>query len=132
MNCNYCGNPAECVTLRQLYGSKFPLNKWAWRCRPCCASVGCHGLTKTPLGTLAKEPLRRARNAAHAVFDPLWKQGYYSRANAYQLLADDMDMPAGDCHIANFNEDQCARVVIFATRHRQAIFQNHLRNAFQR
>jgi hypothetical protein len=110
--------------MRQHYGSPYSADRHVWRCRPCDASVGCHGHSKTPLGTLAKAALRKARHSAHGVFDPLWKTGHYTRRQAYQLLADEMNIPFADCHIANFNEDQCVLVTAFAARHRAAIFQN--------
>ena len=80
---------------------------------------------------MARPAVRAARSRAHAAFDPLWRQGHYTRANAYQLLADEMDIPVGDCHIANFGEDQCALVVIFATKHRAAIFRNAMTSVAQ-
>lgn len=129
MNCPHCGLPAECVTQRQLYGRPYPKDKWAWRCRPCDASVGCHGHTKEPFGTMAKPAVRRARHCAHAAFDPLWRQGHYPRRTAYELLAEHMAIPFAECHIGLFNEDQCAVVVHFATEHRRAIFQNSFRNS---
>jgi hypothetical protein len=89
-----------------------------WECAPCQAWVGCHPDGK-PLGRLANASLRRAKQAAHAAFDPKWhaiqreEQCSKSRARgvAYKWLADHLGIDVRDCHIGMFDEVQCQRVV---------------------
>lgn len=117
--CPYCGQCAILVSGSVLY-PRFPElhAKWFWRCQPCGAHVGCHPGTKEPLGTLANAPLRQARQAAHAAFDPLWRDG--GRSAAYRWLAGELQVAASACHIGQFDEDQCRRVVE-AVRTRQGV-----------
>jgi hypothetical protein len=65
----------------------------------------------TPLGDLANAPLREARMAAHAAFDPLWKTGQKRRGSAYAWLAEQLGIDRRDTHIGMFDEATCARVV---------------------
>lgn len=112
--CPYCGSDAEVVTGAVLYGQPWADYAWKkfWRCAPCGAHVGCHGGTETPLGTLANGELRAARSKAHAVFDPLWKTRGMPRVDAYAWLARELEIPRVDCHIGQFNLEQCARVLV--------------------
>lgn len=124
--CPYCGAVAELATgsdayprSRHLSGLNF------WRCTPCEAIVGCHKLgsfhfesgTKVehdgtePLGRLANPVLRRARSAAHAAFDPLWKVHGMDRSSAYAWLADRLGISLDKAHIGSFDEVLCARVI---------------------
>lgn len=79
-----------------------------WLCSPCDAYVGCHSNTKRPLGTLADASLRSARMAAHAVIDPLWKSGRYTRSEVYAYLTDAFGK---EVHIAESDEFQCAQII---------------------
>jgi len=74
----YCRAAALLVSGAVLYPHREDLAELKfWQCEPCKAYVGCHragvghGDGSKPLGTLANEELRRARNRAHAAFDPL-------------------------------------------------------------
>jgi hypothetical protein len=130
MKCPYCKRPAVCIDSKEIYGKSYGM---LWICRPCDAYVGCHRGTKDALGTLANFALRRARNAAHAAFDPLWKKGHHDRGGAYALLADYMGIHSTQAHIALFDERQCEKVVEFANLRRAAIAAaafGSLRNAF--
>lgn len=82
-----------------------------WLCAPCDAYVGCHEGTERPLGRLANAELRRAKMAAHAVFDPLWRNGHMKRSQAYGWLADQLGIPCTECHIGEFDVDRCRLVV---------------------
>lgn len=121
--CEYCGAPAALVEGRDIYQGpnrdrRF-LSKPFWACLPCKAWVGCHPDTEIPLGRLADEQLRRAKMAAHAAFDPLWKHKVVApeltqqrnRPLAYKWLADALRIPVDDCHIGMFDLATCKRVV---------------------
>lgn len=109
--CDYCGNTSESVTGREVYPHRPDLaTKPFYRCAPCQAWVGCHPGTAVPLGRLANAELRRAKMAAHAAFDPLWKSGTMSRASAYKALARALGIEPQACHIGMFDVAMCARV----------------------
>lgn len=114
--CPYCGDPAKLVGGKVIYPRLEHLHgKKLWHCKPCGAWVGCHDGTTKPLGRLANYELRRAKMAAHAAFDPLWKdQGPngLKRGDAYAWLAKELSVPVSECHIGMFDESQCRAVVI--------------------
>ena len=110
--CPYCWNPAQLVDGGVIYPHREDLYaKWFWRCHPCNAYVGCHPGTQNPLGRLADPELRRAKMAAHAAFDPLWKNGAMSRKEAYAWLAQALNLSPDDCHMGMFDLNGCKRVV---------------------
>lgn len=120
--CPYCGRHAAMVKGREIYPHRQDLQDLNfWRCTPCDAHVGCHtrngilGLEGTePLGRLANADLRKAKSAAHRAFDPLWQNGVMTRFEAYRKLAETMSIPLCDCHIGQFDIEECQRVIAFA------------------
>ena len=108
--CPYCGTAAELVDSAVIYhGRSYGP---AWRCPACPdAYVGCHRGTTRPLGRLANRELRASKVKAHEAFDRLWRGGLMSRSEAYKLLADWMGLDREDCHIGEFDVDQCQAVV---------------------
>lgn len=114
MICPYCGSDAELTTGHKVYPHRPDLaHLKIWACLPCDAWVGTHknSPTHAPLGRMANAELRRAKMAAHAAFDPIWKSGRMSRSKAYALLASLMNLPKQDTHIGMFDVQQCKQVV---------------------
>ena len=114
MKCSYCGEGAKLVTGYEIYPHRPDLaNLKVWSCAPCGAWVGTHKNSPDhkPLGRLANAELRKAKMAAHAVFDPLWKSGRMSRREAYSMLAQRMGISKEQAHIGMFDVDQCKAVV---------------------
>lgn len=110
--CNYCYKSAELVTGREIYPHRLDLHdKRFYRCVPCGAIVGCHPGTTRALGRLANAELRKARMAAHAAFDPLWRSGRMTRGAAYKWLAARLGVDGGLCHIGEFELKICQRLV---------------------
>ena len=124
--CQYCGKPSALATGENIYHHRPDL--WSlkfWRCEPCDAYVGCHKKGSTalvgkrqvlsdgtlPLGALANAELRKAKSAAHAAFDPAWRNGGMSRGAAYTWLASALGIKKHDCHIGLFSVEQCQRVI---------------------
>lgn len=120
--CPYCGRASVMVAGAAIYphrpdlfGLKF------WQCQPCDAYVGCHktgarvdGVISDgtlPLGRLANAELRKAKSAAHAAFDPLWKSRTMKRGEAYRWLARELGISTANCHIGMFDVDACRAVV---------------------
>lgn len=112
--CPYCGNYAKITDGKEIY-PKIPTlaKKLFYKCDPCNAYVGCHGSSDKPLGTLANTQLRGLRSSAHSAFDSLWRGGgrAMTRSDAYRWLQSEMNLSSDDCHIGQFDDTQCRRVV---------------------
>lgn len=117
--CRYCSNPAVLV---QFGDGGYPYSQDfgpMWTCGPCKAWCGCHPGTENALGGLANAELRRAKQAAHAAFDPLWQRKVTrdqctkskARKAGYRWLSEQMGIPYKQTHIGFFNLDECRRVV---------------------
>lgn len=119
IRCTHCHREAELVTGREIYPHRPDLaRRMFWRCVPCGAYVGCHHPNKRlgfkgtePLGTLANAELRRARNRAHAAFDPIWRSGEMSRTEAYAWLSGQLGLSIDNTHIALLDLDGCHAVI---------------------
>ena len=86
-----------------------------WNCSVKGCDVSCwSGHTSTP----ADIRTRKLRNQCHDVFDPLWKNGGWSRETAYSKLAEFMQVSQKDCHIGYFNAEQCERATQWALQQR--------------
>ena len=110
--CPYCGQEAKLVGGLDVYPHRPDLaEKKLYQCAPCDAYVGCHPGTTNPLGRLANAELRKAKMAAHAAFDPTWKDGKKKRGSAYAWLSDRLGVDKKDCHIGMFDVETCRRVV---------------------
>ena len=68
-------------------------------------------MERSPLGRLANAELRRAKSAAHAAFDPLWKSKRMKRRDAYGWLARELGISRDNCHIGMFDIAACRAVV---------------------
>lgn len=112
MTCPYCFGFAPLVGGLKVYPNRADLaSKQFYRCAACDAHVGCHQGTTQPLGRLANAQLRRAKQSAHAAFDPLWKEGGMTRIQAYQWLASGLRITEDHCHIGMFTVAKCDLVV---------------------
>ena len=126
VTCPYCHQPAALVTGTAIYPRRADLASLKFhQCAPCAAYVGCHkpgdfavvGGKKVvsdgtlALGRLANAELRRAKQQAHAAFDPLWQARTMGRKQAYAWLAKQLGLHQVAAHIGEFDVDQCMRVV---------------------
>lgn len=112
--CPYCGSEAKCVKGDIIYPHRRDLaHKNFYMCENGHdrAYVGCHGGTTKPLGRLADAKLRAAKSAAHAAFDPIWKQKIMKRGDAYKWLASKLSIQPASCHIGMMDRVTCGRVV---------------------
>ncbi len=110
--CPYCESTSELVTGKRIYPHRLDLaKKRFYLCEDCDAYVGCHPKSTRPLGRLANAELRQWKMKAHAAFDPLWKRGPMTRSEAYAWLAEELGIPAEECHIGLFDVETCCRVV---------------------
>ena len=58
-----------------------------------------------------------ARINAHKKFDLLWCFGHMSRSEAYAWLAKEMDLTLNECHIINFDEEDCVLVEVLVDKY---------------
>lgn len=121
VQCDYCGQDAALVPGTVIYPHRPDLkHRRFWHCAPCDAHVGTHRNSDgKPLGRLANAELRRAKIAAHAAFDPLWRAKVLrdgcskskARGAGYRWLAKQLGIDPKDCHIGMFDVEMCERVV---------------------
>jgi hypothetical protein len=105
--CPECGAPMKLKPSR--FGLFYGCSAWS--------DTGCkgsHGANKEgrPHGTPANAETKKARRAAHHVFDHLWKEGHMSRGAAYRWMQRAMDMTPEQAHIGRFSREECKRVVL--------------------
>ena len=55
--------------------------------------------------------LAQARILAHSAFDTLWQSGQMTRSVAYRVLARQLDIAKHECHIGNFDQATCEKVI---------------------
>lgn len=109
--CIECGETATLVTGERIYPHRPDLyRKRFWLCS-CGAYCGCHGVTTRALGNPCGAETRRARMAAHEVFDPLWRSRQMDRTAAYAWLAARMGLTREHCHIGMMTAAQAWEVV---------------------
>lgn len=115
MICPYCQKEAIRTYGDKIYPHRPDLyKKKFYACMPCKAYVGCHQTNDErflPLGRLANANLRKLKMQAHASFDPLWKSGRMTRADAYFYLSRQLQIGYDACHIGMFDEKLCLRTI---------------------
>lgn len=111
--CPYCRKPAVLIDSKQIYGHNDKNFGKFWMCWPCDAYVGVHKNSKNfaPLGRLANKELRRWKQNAHVVFDPLWTSGKMTRTEAYAYMARRLGITKEEAHIGKFDVDMCKKLV---------------------
>lgn len=108
--CRYCEGRVHLVRNSEIYnGRSYGDWPFAYLCRDCRAYVGLHPDTDVPLGTLADDALRAARNRSKAVFHKHISDTGMGRTRAYRWLAEQMEIEVGVCHFGWFEQVDCAR-----------------------
>lgn len=116
--CPYCQQEAKFFAASEhIYGAGRDFGP-VWHCEPCKAWVGCHPDGRA-LGRLADKPLRAAKTAAHAAFDPfveakMRKTGCArntARRAGYKWLAEQLGLTKDECHIGLMDDAMCRRVI---------------------
>lgn len=122
MNCPYCGSQVELTDSSKVYdGKSFGMVWVCTRYPQCDAYVGAHKNGGEPKGTLANSVLRRLRMQAHNLFDPLWMSGKMTRAKAYVLMRQLMDLPKTQCHIGMMDQSQCWQFIERIRKHKNDV-----------
>lgn len=108
--CIECGSRAFLTDGRAIYPHRPDLyRKRFWLCQ-CGAYCGCHHGTSDALGYPCGPETRKARSAAHAAFDPLWRSGKMKRGQAYRWLSKATAIPFDQCHIGMMTAKQAQSV----------------------
>ncbi len=110
--CIYCGDTVNLVSNSVVYGREYG-NGLCYKCVSCDSYVGVHHDRVTPLGRLADNELRKLKQQAHTLFDPLWKTKprRMSRQTAYDRLADKLGIPAKECHFGWFDREMLLKSI---------------------
>lgn len=113
--CPYCKSSTRVVDEVYIYGKTYK-----GRLMICCKNfpecdsyVGTHD-DGEPLGRLADKKLRLWKKKAHAAFDILWKEKHVDRTEAYEELADFLNIPDKYCHIGMFQVKTCVKVLAWS------------------
>lgn len=112
--CPYCRRRAELMKSEAVYGAGHSYGGM-WVCVKCEAWVGCHKNSSdyAPLGRLANASLRRLKMRVHAELDPWWRDKpgdgprNHRRKAVYRMLAEEMQIPPRECHVADMDEARC-------------------------
>lgn len=124
-SCHQCGGPVLLIR-KYFISDDGGANAWKCRRRDCNSSVMCHPGTTKPMGRMADSHTRTERHNAHLAFDPLWRDHgrpkvFLTRVGAYQWLATMMRIPLSECHIGQFNREQCLQVIELCKAKRQSV-----------
>jgi hypothetical protein len=106
--CRYCAGRVRKGSTREIYQKG---DQAIYICTNCNAYVLCHRKTGLPMGKLANAALRMMRQETHKVFDLFRKENGWTREEAYQWLARSIGLSPEDAHIANFEMDECGKVI---------------------
>lgn len=123
--CDYCGKPAVPTKGSNIWPSRPELSlTFFYCCDPCGARVGTHKGTWQPLGRLANADLRRLRQEAHAVFDPICHslipvggKRQQGREAGYRWLAEQLGLTRDTCHVGLFDDALCRRAIEVCTNY---------------
>jgi hypothetical protein len=65
---------------------------------------------------MANSHLRVKRQQCHALIDPYWKSGKYTRTEVYKRMAKAMGLTSTEAHIGMFDMGQCEQLIAFFTK----------------
>lgn len=112
VTCPECGAPMVLRTTTKFrYKSGSPRKFYGCSRYPLCQAAHGADPDGKPLGTPANKETKKARIAAHKVFDSYWEKQGLHRNQAYKLLQDIMELSPDDAHIGKFNEEQCLELI---------------------
>lgn len=107
--CDNCQEPLVTITNNHVvYGKNFGEWPMIYLCMSCGAFCGCHPFSVFPLGLMANDETRALRRSLHAMIDPLWKSGGWSRNEVYWLMAGLMGFTQERrFHIGELSYEEC-------------------------
>lgn len=108
--CPYCYMESQYIDSSEYYSNGVSYGM-IYICKPCDAIVGVHKGTDKALGRLADPTLRKYKKEAHKYFDIIWKDGHLKRSEAYEKLAEHLNLPKEYTHIGMFSVKTCEEVI---------------------
>lgn len=82
---------ASLISGREVYPHRQDLHELPfWSCPYCNNTVGCHHKTSNrtkPLGVIANQEMKNARQHIHSILDPLWQSGRWTRNKLYKHIS---------------------------------------------
>lgn len=106
--CHFCGGEVVFTTNDKIYGRKYG-NGMCYLCTKCKAYVGVHSNSRTALGILANDEMKKWKIKCHELFDSKWKNGDISRNYLYAKLAGQMKIERSHCHFGHFDLEELKR-----------------------
>lgn len=103
--CHFCGGKVIFTTNDKIYGKLYGNGK-CYLCTNCGAYVGVHTGTKTALGILANDEMKKWKIKCHDLFDSKWKNGKNVRNYLYAKLANQMNIERSHCHFGHFDLEE--------------------------
>lgn len=76
----------------------------------------CCGLWSWGGKPLVSAEVHELRKRAHAVFDPIWKEGQMPRSEAYRQLSIETGIKRKKCHIAMMNVNDLKKTILAAKK----------------
>ena len=128
VKCPYCGRMAVLRDASYVYKDN-ALDKYLYICSgypECDAYVGVHAGSLRPKGSLANGDLRHKRIETHRLFDAIWKNGIFSRKEAYRWMQDTFSLNSSQAHIGQFSDYRCDCLM---NECRKVLQNNHVRTA---
>ena len=128
IKCPYCGRTAILRNASYVYKEN-AMDSYLYVCSgyPKCDSyVGVHANTMLPKGSLANGDLRHKRIEAHRLFDALWKNGIFSRKEAYRWMQNKFSLTSSQAHIGHFSDYRCECLM---SECRKVLKNNHVKIA---
>lgn len=117
--CDSCKSDRIGVTSNSVvYGIERGAWPYCYYCDDCGAMVGCHPNTHNPLGLMATSAIRRKRKQLHELFDPVWRENYLSRDDAYRWLGSQLNIEV-ECHIGNLTKEQLIVAISLMRAHKE-------------
>jgi hypothetical protein len=113
LKCSYCGGEGILTPGSKVHRKGEPSLLYVCKSYPACDSyVGCHASSLLPMGTMANKRLRKLRQLAHEMFDPLWQEtgNELGRSAAYAAAALVMGLE-NEFHIGNLDEKGCEEFI---------------------
>lgn len=109
VKCPYCRRLAVLRDASYVYKGN-ALDKYLYVCSgypECDSYVGVHAKSMRPKGSLANGDLRHKRIETHRLFDAIWKNGIFSRKEAYRWMQDIFSLTSSQAHIGQFSDYRC-------------------------
>lgn len=103
--CNLCNGKVIYISNAKIYGKKYG-SGYCYYCTCCGAYVGTHApRPKEAMGILANAEMRAWKHKCHDLFDPFWQSKKIKRHLLYRRLAQELEIPVGDCHFGYFDTE---------------------------